>query len=223
MVKYPLYNDSPKVQETVYSGQPLSQNIDTWISWYIIKFHLAFKNTCSYKYIVIRKIGLWNLVPGKSDVISKIMTWNQISFVPYYKTCKFIINIIVVSIRIFTWWGLHLRWSIRITAPIFESTRFSHMAYIWHINTIFYVISANNNIIIWVNTATLLAQSGWNPLISSKMLNMSLYLWGFPIGKFKRQSSIIWIKMIYKPVTLGNTMTLMESNLPSQLWLVTSV
>ena len=38
---------------------------------------------------------------------------------------------------------------------------------------------------LWVNTVTLLPQSGGNPLISKKSLKIILFLWMFPLGNWR--------------------------------------
>ena len=70
---------------------------------------------------------------------------------------------------------------------------------------------------LWVNTVTLLPQSGGNPLISKKRFKIILCLWIFPLWKLKSQSSRLQIKMVSKNNTVGKTMTLVESHLPIQL------
>ena len=112
-----------------------------------IGFPLALEIPCPWKYIVIINIRLWNLVPRKSDVVSNRLPWNHLSCVPSQNNCNLIIHSLLLFIQMFTWQGLHLRCSIRIMDPIFESISFSHMAYRWYVHTIFCLISAINYMI----------------------------------------------------------------------------
>ena len=76
---------------------------------------------------------------------------------------------------------------------------------------------------LWVNTVTLLHQSGGNPLILKKSLKMIICLWIFLLGQLKNQSPRMWINMVSKSTAVGKTLTLVESDIPIQLQLFTSV
>ena len=76
---------------------------------------------------------------------------------------------------------------------------------------------------LWVNTATLFTQRGGNPLISRESLRMSLCLWRLLLRHLNSKSSILWIELVSRASTVSNTLTLVESCLPSQLQIITSV
>ena len=74
-----------------------------------------------------------------------------------------------------------------------------------------------------MNGATLLTQSGGNPLIERNGRNMSLCFWSLTLWKLNTQSKINQSKLILKVSTVTKTMDLVEVYLPSQLKLLISV
>ena len=74
-----------------------------------------------------------------------------------------------------------------------------------------------------MNGATLLTQSGGNPLIERNGRNTSLCFWSLTLWKLNTQSKIIQSKLILKVSTVTKTMDLVEVYLPSQLKLLISV
>ena len=68
-----------------------------------ITFPLEIGKPCSWKYIMIISIHMWNLFLLKFDVISNRLPWNHLLYVTFYDTRNVVIHILVVFIQILTW------------------------------------------------------------------------------------------------------------------------